>query len=484
MDQSPMGKGSNKFEQYSHSHSSYVIILFSYSGSQTTWIILRSNSPEKKHISFSALQKALSKYFRALPDSRQHTKVNYELHDAMMSGFACMYFQDPSLLQFQQRLQDKRQSNNLRTLFTVQSVPKDSQMRTLIDGVEKECLRPIFNNYFSRLQRGKYLEEYQLFPGQYLIPLDGVQYSSSKQVHCEKCIRKNHRDGSISYSHSALQAGVMHPDKRQVLPLMAEEISNSDGTTKQDCEINAAKRLLPKLRQDHRQLQMIICGDSLYSKQPFIEQLSQLNMHYILVAKPNDHTYMNDWLETYPALHTHEHKDKKGRRQVYHWMNDVPLNGDKKAIHINYFHFQLIDVDKDGQEKIVYQNSWVTDLEITLNNIVTLVKGGRCRWKVENECFNTLKNQGYFLEHNYGHGKNNLCFNFYLLTLLAFFFHQIFELTCATYQDCRQKFGSKRHLWETLRAYIKIIIFQSWQHLMDFALEPTKYLPENTAQPP
>ncbi|MFH1962293.1 MAG: hypothetical protein ABIJ30_05370, partial [bacterium] len=97
------------------------------------------------------------------------------------------------------------------------------------------------------------------------------------------------------------------------------------------------------------------------------------------------------------------------------------------------------------------------------------------KWKIENECFNTLKNQGYHIEHNYGHGEKNLCFNFFLLTLLAFYFHQIFELTDRLYQECRKKFGSKRHMWETLRSYIKILIFEDWEELLNFALDPTKY---------
>ena len=86
-----------------------------------------------------------------------------------------------------------------------------------------------------------------------------------------------------------------------------------------------------------------------------------------------------------------------------------------------------------------------------------------------------MKNHGYYLDHNYGHGKNNLCFNFYLLTLLAFFFHQIFEATDQLYQASRKKFGSKKHMWETLRAYIKIIIFNTWEDLLNFALTPTRY---------
>ena len=134
-------------------------------------------------------------------------------------------------------------------------------------------------------------------------------------------------------------------------------------------------------------------------------------------------------------------------------------------------------MQKDGSEKITFRSSWITDLTIDKTNVELLTKVGRSRWKIENECFNTLKNQGYAAEHNYGHGENHLAFNFYLLTLIAFLFHQVFELTDRMYQACRKKFGSKTHMWETLRAYVKIFVFSTWDMLLDFALDPGKYGP-------
>jgi len=86
----------------------------------------------------------------------------------------------------------------------------------------------------------------------------------------------------------------------------------------------------------------------------------------------------------------------------------------------------------------------VTDISIDDNNIITLVKGVRARWKIENETFNTLKNQGYHIEHNYGHGKNNLSMTFFILNLLAFFTHQILELTDLLYQKCSSDFSSRK----------------------------------------
>ena len=175
--------------------------------------------------------------------------------------------------------------------------------------------------------------------------------------------------------------------------------------------------------------------------------------------------------------------DEKNRIHVYEWMNDVPLNGNKKTITTNFFRYTILATDESGNEKINFRNSWISDLDLSRQLIKHFVRGGRCRWKIENECFNTLKNQGYHIKHNYGHGKENLCFNFLLLTLLAFFFHQIFELTDRLYQSCRKKFGSKMHMWETLRSYVKIHIFDTWEFLLDFALTPMKYKP-SLVKPP
>lgn len=431
----------------------------------------------KKHLSFGSLREGLSSLFNSISDTRESVKTNYSIHDAMMSGFACMYFQDPSLVQFQERLKETENKTNLHTLFDVKDIPKDSQLRDIIDSVKSDLFRPIFKNYFSRLQRGKHLLKYQLFDGLYICSIDGTQYFHSNKIHCSSCLTTNHRNGKISYSHKLLQAAIMHPDVRQVIPLMPEEIKNTDGTIKQDCEINAAKRLIPKIKEDHSQLGLIIVGDDLFSRQPFISDVLKNGYHYIFTAKQDSHKYLMDWIDAYDKedLNILRKVDEKNRIHEYVWVNNVPLNGNTNPIEVNFFHYKIISKDKSGKEKVTFKSSWVTDLEISKNNIETLVRGARCRWKIENECFNTLKNQGYHIEHNYGHGQNNLCYNFFLLTLLAFFFHQIFELTDKLYQDCRKKFRSKRNLWENLRVRITIYVYDTWEHLLDFSLNPRKY---------
>jgi hypothetical protein len=128
-------------------------------------------------------------------------------------------------------------------------------------------------------------------------------------------------------------------------------------------------------------------------------------------------------------------------------------------------------ISKEG--KVNYKNSWVTDIAIDQDNIVMMVKGGRAHWKIENETFNTLKNQGYHLEHNFGHGQYNLSFIFFMLNLLAFYVHQILELTDRLYQTVRyKKFSSRKEYFNQLRCTFRIILFDSWEQMLRHILDP------------
>jgi hypothetical protein len=102
----------------------------------------------------------MSDQFNQSNDLRQGEKVDYPLHDCLMSGFAMMYLQDPSLLSFQQRIQDRMERNNLGTVFNVGTIPKDTQIIDVLDTVESEAVEPIFSNFLLKLQRGTQLVQY------------------------------------------------------------------------------------------------------------------------------------------------------------------------------------------------------------------------------------------------------------------------------------------------------------------------------------
>ena len=413
----------------------------------------------------------LSAHSNSLPDPREQGKCQFNLHDVIMSAFSCMYFQQSNFAEFQRQMEIIEHKNNLKTLLGVENIPKESQFKEILDALPSALFAPVFKEIFSRLRRHKHLEEFAILPHTLLCVMDGTQYHSSHHIHCEHCLHKEHKKGEITYSHSVLQGAIMHPDKKQVLPVMPESISNTDGTEKQDCECNAGKRFIGHLKETYPRQRFIIGGDGLMSHQPMIEEVLKASLHYLFVAKPGDHTYLFEWVNAFDDIPSYTYTDDQEITHYYRWKNNVPLNGKEKTIDVNFFEY--ITTDKEGV--VLYKNSWVTDITLSLYNIKQMTGAGRCRWKIENECFNTLKNQGYDLKHNYGHGKKHLSYNMYLLTLIAFYFHQVFELTDGAYQACRQKFVSKLSLWEKIRGVIHFFIVDSWVMVMDFLLNQDDY---------
>ena len=112
----------------------------------------------------------------------------------------------------------------------------------------------------------------------------------------------------------------------------------------------------------------------------------------------------------------------------------------------------------------------MTDLRVSKRNVFQLMRGGRARWKIENETFNTLKNQGYHFEHNYGHGEQNLSVVFAMLMMLAFLVDQTQQLCCALFQAVWAKLGSKRLLWERMRALFYDYALESMRELLEALL--------------
>lgn len=229
----------------------------------------------RKHLSADALIRLLGNTFAEVPDPHAG-QADIALRDALLSGFALFHLKSPSLLAFDQQ----RREGNLQSLYHLQRVPCDTQMRTILDEVQPEDLRPAFRAVFRQLQRGKVLESMVFFQGCYLLSLDGTEYFSSNTIHCPSCLqRKSGKGDKITYYHQVLGAVLVHPDQREVIPLMPEPIIKQDGQTKNDCERNAAKRFLAKFRQDHPHLEVIVTEDGLSANGPHILELQQQRMH-------------------------------------------------------------------------------------------------------------------------------------------------------------------------------------------------------------
>ena len=246
---------------------------------------------------------------------------------------------------------------------------------------------------------------------------------------------------------------------------MPEPIVKPDGTQKNDCERNAAKRFITKLRQDHPHLPFIITEDALSSNAPHIETLHDYGCHYILGVKEGEHAYLFQQVqaaEEAGRVTCYERHDRTAEIvHEFRFVNDMPLNRSRGDVRVNF-----IEYWERGPEQVQHF-SWVTDLRVSKRNVYKLMRGGRARWKIENETFNTLKNQGYNFEHNYGHGEKHLSVVFAMLMMLAFLVDQTQQLCCALFRAVWAKLGSKRLLWERMRALFYSYALESMHELWE-----------------
>jgi hypothetical protein len=367
------------------------------------------------------------------------------LADALMAGLALFSLKDPSLLAFCGRALD----HNLRSVFGLQAIPSDTQMREILDEVAPNQLRPVFQEVFRQVQRGKILEDYVFLEGCYLLALDGSEYFTSGKIHCDHCMTRTHKNGTVSYYHQMLGAAIVHPDFGEVIPLMPEPIQRQDGQAKNDCERNAARRWLKQFRKDHPHLPIIVIEDALSPNAPHIRDLREHHAHFILGVKEGDHKHLFEQfqqrVEAEQVGGVYE-EDACGANRLWTFVNGVSINEGNQEVLVH-----LLVYDELDAEGGTHSWAWVTDFTLTTDNVQQVARGGRARWRIENETFNTLKNQGYHFEHNYGHGCKHLAEVFAVLMMLAFLIDQVQQKSNPLFQKAGQKKGSKCALWEAVR---------------------------------
>ena len=422
----------------------------------------------RAHLNADALFATIREDFAKVPDHRA-ANASIPLADALMSGFAMFSLKDPSLLAFDERRLERPES--LHGVFGVGVIPSDTQMRTILDEVVPTLIRQPFRSVFHQLQRGKVLPKLTCLGGHLLLAIDGTGIHSSENIGADYCLTKERRDGTIEYHLQMVAGAFVSPDCKEVFVLCPELIRRQDGSNKNDCERNATRRFLVDFRREHPHLKVIVTEDGLSANAPHIKDLMAHDLRYILSAKPGDHAYMFNHIDT--AAERGDVTDlilpdgkMTNRTHCFRFLNAVPLNkASEDELRVNFL--EHWEVETRGEEVIVRNRfSWVTDLAITADNAMEIMRCGRARWRIENETFNTLKNQGYNLGHNYGLGKKHLSAVFMHLMLLAFLVDQVQQLCCPLFQAARAKVSSKRSLWERIRNYFHTFIAPSMERIL------------------
>lgn len=371
------------------------------------------------HLNADKLYACIRADFDRVPDHRA-SNSSIALTDALLSGFAMFCLKDPSLLAFEKRRQEEPES--LHEVFGIRRIPSDTQMRTILDPLDVRTIRRPFKSIFAQLQRGKVLEKMTWLGGYHLLALDGTGIYTSEKMGSAYCLRKRKRNGKEEYYQQMFAGAFVHPERSEVIPTCPEMIVKQDGTSKNDCERNAAKRYLADFRREHPHLKTIVIEDGLASNAPHIRELEKHDLRYILGVKPKDHEYLFQLVDEAVAAGeiSEFHLPDPDNSEVHHcfrYLNNVPLNkSSEESLRVNFLEYW----ETDNEGNISSRFAWVTDIPVSRENAYEIVRAGRARWRIENETFNTLKKQGYNLGHNYGLGKKHLSAVFAHLMMLAF----------------------------------------------------------------
>ena len=298
---------------------------------------------------------------------------------------------------------------------SLEEIPHYDTINDFLKSLEIVELEKIRDYMIRELFKKRSLEKFRLLDMLWCIAIDGSQLFSFKEKHCEHCLKKEHKNkdtGEVErteYYHTVLEAKLVLGD--MVFSILIEFIENeNESVSKQDCEINAAKRLMKKLKYKFRKLNICILGDSLYSCESIYELCDEYKWKYIFRFKEGRAKTLWKEIQEIKKIQINE------RNTNLNVINEVSY----KERLINAVDFT------DTSDKIPKNFVFVTNIKLTQKNVLQVVGAGRSRWKIENEGFNNQKNIRYDIEHacclDYQAIKNH-----YLLIQISDILRQLLE---------------------------------------------------------
>jgi hypothetical protein len=410
----------------------------------------------------------------AFPDGRKGRGGNIAMADFGLSAFALFFMQSASFLAFQRTLENGQGRSNCQTLFGIGKIPSDNYIRDMLDAADPALLQPCFERLERLLASPPLRPAFARLGDRLLIAWDGTEYFCSQKLGCPHCLRRKRANGKVESYHTLLAATAVAPGHSKVVPLFPEFIAPQDGAEKQDCERNAAKRWHTRHADRLRPLRPVYLGDDLFACQPIVTMLADAGDDFIFTCKETSHKALYDFIDgAEPERHVETiRKGKAVETRRYRWITGVPLRDGKDAALVNWIACEICD--RHGTVK--YSIAWVTSLPVSKANVADIAAAGRSRWKIENETFNVMKNHGYELEHNFGHGEKFLAMTLAAFNLLAFAWHSALDIVEPPWQAARQAAAKRSSFFAHILTLTSYLVFPSWaallQTLATFTIPP------------
>ena len=413
----------------------------------------------------ASLLSGLKAICAAFPDPRKGRSGNIAVADFGLSAFAMFFMQSASFLSFQRTLEKGQGRSNCQTLFGIEKIPSDNYIRDMLDGADPALLAPCFHRTEQLLLEPAMREAFGRLGGRTLIALDGTEYFCSQKITCPHCQTRKRSNGKIESYHCLLAATVVAPGHSKVVPLAPEFIVKHDGGEKQDCERNAVKRWLTKHGARLKPLRPVYLGDDLFACQSVAQRLADNGDDFLFTCKEASHKALYDFIDgcEFERCEVKVRKGKTRQTHRYRFVEKIPLRNGKDAVTVNWIGFEILD----AKAVVKYKTAFVTSLPVAKTNVAEIAACGRARWKIENESFNVLKNHGYELEHNFGHGQTHLAMTLAALNVLAFAWHTVLDLLEPPWRKAREAAEKRMSFFAHLAALTTFVVFPAWADLLE-----------------
>ena len=400
------------------------------------------------------------------PDTRKGRGGNIDIADFGLSAFAMFFMQGVSFLAFQRALEKGQGRSNAQTLFEIGRIPSDNYIRDMLDEADPVLLQPCFERMETLLAEPTLRQAFGRLGGRTLVAWDGTEYFCSQKLGCPNCLTRKRSNGKTENYHSLLSATVVAPGHSKVVPLMPEFVATQDGAEKQDCVAttpsNAGSTSMARgSPRCARSFWATICSpvtpSPRWSRTPATISSSP-------ASRPR--TRRSTTSSTAPSFRATRRKcaaaPRKrpsviaGSRPFRSATARTPCSSTGSASR-----------SSTPRASVKYSMAWVTSLPVSKDNVAEIVACGRARWKIENESFNVMKNHGYELEHNFGHGQKSLAMMLAAFNLLAFAWHTVLELLEPPWQAAREAAAKRTSFFAHILMLTAYVVFPSWRVLLE-----------------
>lgn len=375
--------------------------------------------------------KELPKWIEQMEDPRNESYITYTQTDFIYMGILKNICSVESMRQMEEKFNEETCIETLSLLSgnkDLKEMPHYDTLNYYLEKLSPECLSDLREKMIKSLLRRKQFYRSRLGGKYWRVILDGTGLFYFKEKHCENCLCETRidEDGKKTkrYYHKVLEAKLVLGEKI-VISLGTEFIENeSENVEKQDCETNAAKRLLERIKKEYKRLPLCIQGDALYATEPMMKICRENGWAYIFTQVDTRQKLAGEsfeWIcEGNGATEVKNIGKELGRGCYANHVEEVA--GKEETMNIYEYEYEL---EKEGEKERTVRFQWVSNIELTKRNLEEMIEAGRGRWKIENEGFNNQKNGIYQIEHLNSRNSNAMK-NHYLLTQIADILMQLY----------------------------------------------------------